>query len=148
MNILGGSVVWHRQLTATYLNQFLDTEPEWTTRLTAIVTWNSVAMSCSPRAQTTFWSHRRDTHGCHMPNGSDFALFWQWGLSWIPMHGGKMKHWEFVVVVILEIKSPLSVVCYLSSEGQNSLFKHLDLTLAPKKTTEGAKKAKKHPVTW
>ena len=35
-----------------------------------------------------------DTNGCHIPNDSNFALFWAVG-DVVGSHGGKMKNWRF-----------------------------------------------------
>ena len=59
-------------------------------------------------------------------------------MLWVRM-GEKRRIGDFVVVVILEIKTTV-FTCLLSSEGCDSFPKHLDLALAPNKTNEGVKK--------
>ena len=54
-------------------------------------------------------------------------------------HGHKMKIGSFVVITIFEKKITVCT-CLLSSEGYDSLLKHLDLALLlPNKTNEGVK---------
>ena len=76
-----------------------------------------------------------DKSGSGMPNDSNFALFWQWGVLWVHM-GAKWRPGNVVVMVILEIKITV-FTCLPGTHGCDRFPRHLDLALASKQQMKG-----------
>ena len=145
MNILGGSEVRNKQFTPFWTN-FCDTKPEWTTRKTCTVTWNSMTISRAAQtkirnsAQQKIARRMQMVMTCWLLTGGSFALFsGKWGVLW-NCTGTKRKIGYLLVTYGYFRENPTVCTCLLSSEGWNSFPRHQDIALAPKKDNEGVKK--------
>ena len=97
MNILGASEVRYRQCTAIW-NNFCDTEPEWSTRLTYTVAWGPVTISYALWAQATICDQQKPSAWIPMVVTCQMTVillfFWSMG-GVVGPHGDKMKNWRF-----------------------------------------------------
>ena len=111
-----------------------DTKPDWITQQTWAITWNSEAISCVLRESSQTMTVV--TNRSIFINSSSTGFFrpQEGGYRWLANHNHDLN-WPKNIqnLVILEVRITV-FTCLLSNEGCDSVFKHLNLALAPEKT--------------